>query len=350
MEKINIFDLDYKSLTELLTTKYEQSKFRSEQIFRWVYQRNVLDFNEMTDISKSFREILIRDFYFGLPKLVLKKVSEDNTIKVLIELADGNTVESVIMYYRYGQAACISSQIGCAMGCKFCATGTISKIRSLTTAEMIGQLYILNEILKNEELRVTHIVIMGMGEPFDNYENVMSFIRIANDYRAYEIGARHITVSTCGIPSKMEQYASEGLQTNLALSLHAPNDEIRSSLMPINKAYPIATLMEAVRTYNRTTKRRVTLEYILIEGVNDQLEHAKELYHLIQRLNVSVNLIPYNPTSHADYGRSSSKSIHKFFDFLQSKNVNCTIRKEFGNDIDASCGQLKARYDNNEEV
>jgi len=348
MEQYNIFDFDYKSLTALLVEKYRQSKFRSEQIFRWIYQKEVHDFDLMSDISKDFRETLKRDFRFYLPKLIKKQVSDDNTIKVLIELEDGQSVESVIMRYRYGQAACISSQVGCPMGCKFCATGTIKKIRNLSTAEMIGQLIILNDLLSPEELRITHIVIMGMGEPFDNYDNVMSFIRIANDYRAFEIGARHISVSTCGVVPRIEEYAKEGLQTNLAVSLHAPNNEIRSKIMPINKVYSIEILMETLKKYSKTTGRRVTLEYILIDGLNDQLAHAKELLQLIRGMNVGVNLIPYNPTSHAPYQRSSKTAIHKFFDFLQSKNINATIRKEFGNDIDASCGQLKARYDSDE--
>ena len=344
MPKYNLFDLDHKHLTNILTSEYEQSKFRSEQIMRWIYRRGVCDFDNMSDVSKDFREILKRDFSTVLPALKHQQISEDGTIKILVELYDGLTVESVLMRYKYGQAACVSSEVGCPMGCTFCATGTIKKLRALTPSEMIGQIMILNDILKPEDLRVTHIVVMGMGEPFDNYDNVMEFIRIANDYRAFEIGARHISVSTCGIVPKIVEYAREGLQTNLAISFHAPNDEIRNKIMPINKVYPIEKLIEAIKEYTKITRRRVTLEYILIKDFNDRLCDAKELFHLVKSLNIGINLIPYNPTSHAPYERSTKKNIHEFFDFLQSKNVNCTIRKEFGNDIDASCGQLKARY------
>lgn len=345
MVKYNLFDYDHLNLVSLLTEKYAQSKFRAEQLMRWIYQKEVYDFEQMSDISKDFRAVLAKDFTNTLPKIIKRQDSDDGTIKLLIQLEDQNTIETVLMRYRYGQALCVSSQIGCPMGCTFCATGTLKKIRNLEVHEMVGQLILVNELLKAENLKATHIVVMGMGEPFDNYENVMRFIRIANDYRAFEIGARHISVSTCGIVPGIQKYQNEGLQTNLAISLHAPNNEIRNQIMPINRAYPIEVLVASIKEYTKVTKRRATLEYILIDGLNDSLENAKELCQLIKGLNVSVNLIPYNPTSHAPYKRSSKKHIHEFFDYLQARNVNATIRKEFGNDIDASCGQLKARYD-----
>jgi 23S rRNA (adenine2503-C2)-methyltransferase len=233
------------------------------------------------------------------------------------------------------------------MGCSFCSSGLLGKQRNLEVHEMVGQLLVMNNLLREENKgqRITHIVVMGTGEPFDNYDNVLDFVRICNHPKGFEIGARHITISTCGLPDGIRRYAKEGLQTNLAISLHASNNEIRNKLMKINKAYPLEVLMEAIKEYEQTAKRRVTYEYLLLSGINDSLEHADELAKLIKGTMGYVNLIPYNETKLCDYKRSSGNRVHAFLDRLTKLGVTSTIRKEFGSDVDAACGQLKAKVD-----
>jgi 23S rRNA (adenine2503-C2)-methyltransferase len=323
--------------------EYFQKPFRARQLFKWIYEKRVTNFDEMSDISLSFREILKSDFVCALPKIFVKQESSDGTIKLLLELSDGAKVETVLMRYSYGNVVCVTSQVGCNMGCGFCASGLLKKQRDLTPAEMVGQILVVDQLLKDEDpdKRVSHVVVMGTGEPFDNYDNVMDFIRIINSPYSLAIGARHITVSTCGIPEKIRQYANEGLQTNLAISLHAPNDEIRMKLMPINKKYPLEELMDAIKYYEKTADRRVTFEYILLKGINDSVDHARQLKELIKDTFAYVNLIPYNEVSENRYKRSDA--VHDFFDYLMKNKVNATIRKEFGTDIDAACGQLRAK-------
>lgn len=338
--KINLYGLTLEKL-ELLMVEEKQNKYRAKQLFSWIYEKGVNDFDLMSDISKKFIEVLKEKYCFEKPLIYTKQVSKDGTIKLLLEMQDGAKVETVLMRYNYGQVACVSSQVGCNMGCAFCASGLLKKQRNLTSEEMVGQILVLNEILKDENLRVTHVVVMGTGEPFDNFDNVMDFVKIINNQKALAIGARHITVSTCGIPDKIREYASSGLQINLAISLHAPNDELRSKLMPINRAYPLSELMEAIKEYNLVADRRVTFEYILLKDINDSLEQADELAKLIRPVFAYVNLIPYNEVDENGFHRSeNSKS---FMDRLMKKGVNVTIRKEFGTDIDAACGQLRAK-------
>ena len=320
-----------------------QKKYRAQQIFNWLYKKEATSIDEMTDISKNFREEMKEKFIISLPKIFRRQDSKDGTIKLLLELDDGSKVESALMPYNYGNAICVSSQVGCNMGCAFCASGLLKKKRNLETHEMVGQILVMNSLLKERGEKVSHIVVMGTGEPFDNYDNVMDFIRIANHPQGLEIGARHITVSTCGIVPGIMKYAHEGLQTNLAISLHAPNDKIRNQIMPISKGYPMDKLMEAVKYYEQTAGRRVTFEYILLKGVNDSIECAKELSELIKGTLAYVNLIPYNPVDENSYERSEDKDVRAFFSYLHKHGVNATIRKEFGNDIDAACGQLRAK-------
>ena len=253
-----------------------QKKYRATQLFTWIYEKKAKTFDEMSDVSKVFREELNRDFCLTLPNIFKKQVSKDGTIKLLLELEDGAKIETALMPYNYGNAICVSSQVGCNMGCAFCASGLLKKKRNLEVHEIVGQVLVMNSLLETEGKHVSHIVVMGTGEPFDNYENVMDFIRIVNHPKALAIGARHISVSTCGLIPGILKYAQEGLQTNLAISLHAPNDEIRNKLMPISKAYPLDKLMEAVKYYEKTAGRRVTFEYIMLDGLNDTLECAKE--------------------------------------------------------------------------
>ncbi len=341
----NLYNFKIEKLEELLVNEYFQKKYRATQLFKWIYEKRVTNFDEMSDISASFREVLKKDFNLNKPTIFKKQVSSDGTIKLLLQMEDGALVETVLMRYNYGNVACVSSEVGCNMGCAFCASGFLKKTRNLETSEMVGQVLVLDDLLKEEDpnKRVTHIVVMGTGEPFDNYDNVLDFVRILNHPYGFAIGARHITVSTCGLVEGIRRYAKEGLQINLAISLHAPNDEIRNKIMPISKKYPMDELMSAVKYYEKEAGRRVTFEYILLKGLNDSKENAKELAKLIKGTLAYVNLIPYNPIKELVYQRSDEKSVHDFLDTLTKCGVTATIRKEFGTDIDAACGQLRAK-------
>ena len=339
---INLYGQEITKLEKLLMDR-GQKKYRATQLFTWIYEKKAKTFDEMSDVSKAFRDELNKDFCLTLPTIYKKQVSKDGTIKLLLELEDGSKIETALMPYRYGNAICVTSQVGCNMGCAFCASGLLKKKRNLEVHEIVGQVLVMNELLEAEGKHVSHIVVMGTGEPFDNYDNVMDFIRIVNHPKALAIGARHISVSTCGLVPGIMKYAHEGLQTNLAISLHAPNDEIRNKLMPISKAYPMDKLMEAVKYYEKTAGRRVTFEYIMIDGVNDTIECAKELVSLVKGTMSYINLIPYNPVDEHSFKRSSDKNVHNFFSYLMQHGVNTTVRKEFGNDIDAACGQLRAK-------
>ena len=341
----NLYDFKIEKLEDLLVNKYFQKRYRATQLFKWIYEKRVGDFDKMSDISLSFKEVLKNDFTLDKPKIFKKQVSKDGTIKLLLEMKDGDLVETVLMRYNYGNVACVSSQVGCNMGCAFCASGFLKKKRNLTCGEMVGEVLILDELLKEEDenKRVTHVVVMGTGEPFDNYDNVLDFIRILNHPYGFAIGARHLTVSTCGLVEGIRRYANEHIQINLAISLHAPNDEIRNRLMPVSKKYPLNEFMDAVKYYEKEAGRRVTFEYILLKGLNDSKENAKELARLIKGTLAYVNLIPYNPIKELVYQRSDEKSVHDFLDTLTKCGVTATIRKEFGTDIDAACGQLRAK-------
>ena len=341
----SIYSYSLEELTKIMLDM-GQSAYRSKQIFSWLYKKRVKSFDEMNDISLSFREELKKNFDFFLPTIDVMEKSKDGTIKCLFKLRDGERVEGVLMHYVYGYSVCVSSQVGCNMSCAFCASGLLKKKRNLTPDEMLGQVLAFDEILRKDGNHVTHCVVMGTGEPFDNYDNVLSFIRILNSPFALDIGARHITVSTCGVVPSILRFGKEGLQVNLAISLHAPTNELRDKLMPINKAYPLEKLIPAIIQYgNDSNGRRVTFEYILIKGVNDSIEDAKKLERLIRPTFGYVNLIPYNPVVENGYERADDESVTLFHNYLLSKKVKSTIRKEFGSDIDAACGQLRAKYE-----
>ena len=341
----SIYSYSLEELTKIMLAM-GQSAYRSKQIFSWLYKKRVKSFDEMNDISLSFREELKKNFDFFLPTIDVMEKSKDGTIKCLFKLRDGERVEGVLMHYVYGYSVCVSSQVGCNMSCAFCASGLLKKKRNLTPDEMLGQVLAFDEILRKDGNHVTHCVVMGTGEPFDNYDNVLSFIRILNSPFALDIGARHITVSTCGVVPSILRFGKEGLQVNLAISLHAPTNELRDKLMPINKAYPLEKLIPAIIQYgNDSNGRRVTFEYILIKGVNDSIEDAKKLERLIRPTFGYVNLIPYNPVVENGYERADDESVTLFHNYLLSKKVKSTIRKEFGIDIDAACGQLRAKYE-----
>ena len=338
----NLYGYKLEDLEELMIS-LGQKKYRATQIFKWIYERGVTNFDEMSDISLSFREILKNEFTLSIPTIYKKQVSSDGTIKLLLSLGDDSKIETVLMRYNYGLVACVTSQVGCNMGCAFCASGLFKKQRNLEVHELVGQILVLNNLLKEENKKITHVVVMGTGEPFDNYDNVMKFIRILNNPHGFAIGARHLTVSTCGLVEKIREYANEGIQINLAISLHAPSDKIRNKIMPISLKYPLDQLMDAVKYYEATAKRRVTFEYILLEDINDSIDNAKELAKLIKGTTSYVNLIPYNPVGELKYKRTSGNRVHRFMDALIKEGVNVTVRKEFGTDIDAACGQLRAK-------
>ncbi|MFA5480940.1 MAG: 23S rRNA (adenine(2503)-C(2))-methyltransferase RlmN [Bacilli bacterium] len=340
----NIYNLSHEKLVAAMIEKGKKA-FRATQLFIWLYEKGATSFDEMTDVALKFREVLKTEYFFALPRIHTIQKSVDGTIKLLLELNDGSKVETALLRYNYGNALCVSSQVGCNMGCSFCASGLLRKQRNLEVGEMVGQVLIMNRLLKEEgeDQAVSHIVVMGTGEPFDNYENVMDFVRIVNHPKAFAIGARRITVSTCGIVPRIYEYANEGLQVNLAISLHAPNNEIRNQLMRINQAYPLEKLIEAVKYYVDKSGRRVTFEYIMIDGVNDTISHADELSDLIRGIEAYVNLIPYNPIVGNGYRRSDDATIKEFQNQLTKRAITSTVRKEFGADIDAACGQLRAK-------
>lgn len=341
---INLYGLPLHKLEKLMIDE-GQSKFRGKQLYTWIYEKEETNFDNMSDISKVFRDVLKEKYCLVKPSIFYKQVASDGTIKLLLEMKDGSKVETVLMRYNYGNVVCVTSQVGCNMGCSFCASGLLKKQRDLLPEEMVGQILVMNDLLKEENERVTHVVVMGTGEPFDNYDNVIDFVRIINDQKGLSIGARHITVSTCGIPEKIIKYGKEGLQVNLAISLHAPNNELRSKIMPINKAYPLEVLIPAIAEYIESANRRVTYEYIMLKDVNDSLEHAKQLVELIRPTYAYVNLIPYNPVDEHGYQRAESTKVKAFMDYCIKHGVNTTIRKEFGTDIDAACGQLRAKQE-----
>ena len=318
-------------------------KFNGEQILRWLYQSFVTDIDDMTNLSLAVREKLKEEYHVYLPQVVSKQVSSDGTIKFLLKLEDGALVETVLMRYVYGNAVCVSSQVGCNMGCSFCASGLLKKIRDLTPAEMVAEIMTVQlELLKSNE-RVSHVVIMGIGEPFDNYDNVMQFIRCINEAKGLAIGARHISVSTSGIVPKIRKLIDEKIQINLAISLHAPNNEIRNKIMKVNHAYDMDQLKEALLEYCQKTNRRLTFEYILLKDINDQTEHALQLVKWLEGTHSYINLIPYNSVDESGYQRSDEKNITNFYNVLKKNQINVTIRREFGKDIEAACGQLRAK-------
>ena len=335
---MNIYNLTREELEEYFIS-HDSKKFHANQLFSWLYEKRISSIFEVTDIKKEMLEQLSLDFSFS--KLDLVQVERDiDVCKYLFELSDGEHIEAVLMKHDYGNSVCISSQVGCNMGCKFCESGRRKKVRNLETWEMVTQLLMIEEDLK---ARVSHVVVMGIGEPFDNYDNLLRFFQIINHPKGLAIGARHITVSTCGIVPKILEFSHFPLQINLAISLHAPNDKLRNQIMPINRAYPLKELLPALEEYLKRTNRRITFEYIMLAGINDTDECAKELAKLVGHLNCYINLIPYNETNNLEFKRSSTVQIMRFYDILKKNRLNVTIRMEFGSKISAACGQLRSK-------
>lgn len=332
----NLFDLNIVDLENYFTSVGEK-KFKAVQVFEWLYLHKEYNIDNFTNIKKELREKIKKDFNTNF--ISIKKCEEGNLVKkYLFELEDKNYVEAVLMEHDYGKSVCVSSQVGCNMGCKFCESGRLKKVRNLETYEMVEQIILIENDIKD---RVDSVVIMGIGEPFDNYDNVINFIRIINHPKGLNIGARHITVSTCGLVPKIDEFSNLDLQVNLALSLHASSDEVRNKIMPVNKVYNIDTVLSAIKRYIAKTNRRVTIEYVMINMVNDSVEDAKKLVSLLKGMNVYVNLIPYNETNNLDFKKSNK--IEDFKKVLLDNNINVTVRREFGSGISAACGQLRSK-------
>ena len=334
----NIYDLTYEEMEEYFLN-IGSKKFHAMQLFTWLYEKRVESYSEVTNIKKELLDNISMDY--SIDRLKIVSVEEDVDVsKYLFELYDGEHIEAVLMRHDYGNSVCISSQVGCNMGCKFCESGRRKKVRNLETYEMVLQILMIEKLLGE---RVSHIVVMGIGEPFDNYDNLCRFLKIINHPKGMAIGARHITVSTCGVVPKVLEFSEFPLQINLAVSLHAPNNEIRDKIMPINKAYPLEKLIPALKTYLERTNRRITFEYILLKDINDSTKCAEELSKLVKGINCYINLIPYNETENIGFKRTNTIQIMRFYDILKKNNVNVTIRREFGGKISAACGQLRSK-------
>ena len=333
----NIFDFTLKELEDYFVSIGDK-KFRATQVYDFLYKKRILDVYQFHNIGKKIQDHLKSNFSFDRIKLIVKQEDKD-VCKYLFELVDGQRIESVLMYNDYGISICVSSQVGCNMGCRFCESGRLKKVRNLEAYEIVQQILLIEEEIGK---RITHVVVMGIGEPFDNYDNLMRFVHIINEGKGIGIGSRHITISTCGLIPGIKKFMQEEGQVNLAISLHAPNDEIRKSIMPIAQVYDMAHLFQVIREYIDKTNRRVTIEYIMLDSVNDSEKCALELADRLQGLNCYVNLIPYNETENIWYKRTKSGQIRRFYDILKKKNINVTIRKEFGSKVDAACGQLRA--------
>lgn len=334
-----IYDYSLEDITKYFES-INQKPFRAIQVFSWLYEKQVASFEEMSNVSKDIRSVLEKEFVIDELKIKTKQVSKDGTIKYLFELPDHNLIECVLMIHDYGKSLCVTSQVGCNLKCSFCASGLLKKQRDLTAGEIVAQIM---KVQQDTNDRVSHVVVMGTGEPFDNYDNVMKFVRIINHPNGLAIGARHITISTCGLVKMIDRYKNEGIQTNLAISLHAPNNEIRDQLMPINKVHPLDELRDSVKSYIETTNRRVTFEYIMLKDVNDSLICARQLAHYVSGLNAYVNLIPYNSVDEHGYQPSPTTTIEAFKKELLRFKINVTVRREHGRDIDGACGQLRAK-------
>ncbi|MFD0673254.1 23S rRNA (adenine(2503)-C(2))-methyltransferase RlmN [Cohnella sp. GCM10027633] len=347
MGKASIYGLTLAKLTEWLA-EHGHKKSRALQVWDWLYRKRAQRFEDMTDVNPACVSVLAEHYAIRSMEEHLKQQSVDGTVKFLFRLQDGNLIETVMMRHKFGLSVCVTTQVGCNIGCSFCASGLLKKDRDLSAGEIVEQIVKAQQFLDETggEDRVSHIVVMGIGEPFDNFANLLDFLEVVKDHKGLAIGARHITVSTSGLANKIVEFADVDPGVNLAISLHAPNDELRTRIMKINRAIPIAKLMEAIHYYLDKTRRRITIEYILLKDVNDQVEHALELAELVGGIRklANVNLIPYNPVDeHSQYQRSANDAIVAFYDALKKQGISCSVRLEHGVDIDAACGQLRSK-------
>jgi 23S rRNA (adenine2503-C2)-methyltransferase len=339
-----VYDLTLEQWQDWIKENGEAS-FRAGQIFDWLYVKRVLSFEEMSNLPKGLRDKLADQFEFVTLSEIAKYESKDGTVKFLFELSDKNAIETVIMKHSYGNSICVTTQVGCRVGCTFCASTLGGLKRDLKPGEIVAQVVIAQKMMDAAQERISSIVIMGIGEPFENYEATMNFLRIMIHPKGLSIGQRHITVSTSGIVPNIYKFADENLQVNLAISIHAPNDKLRSKLMPVNRRFPFADLVEACQYYIAKTGRRITFEYALMGEVNDQPEHAEELAQVLKDMPLShVNLIPVNYVAERDFKRTPRDDIFTFQRILERNKINATIRREQGSDIAAACGQLRAKH------
>lgn len=337
--KKNIKDYNLDELKEVMK-EIGEKPYRAEQIFTWIFKENVTSFDDMTNLSKELREKLKEQFDLHIFNIITKQESKDGTKKYLFDVLDGNAIESVLMEYKHGKTICVSTQIGCKMGCKFCASTGIPFIRNLTAGEIAEQLLAIE---RDEHVKISNLVFMGIGEPLDNYDNVMKAIKLLNNPKGINMGARHISLSTSGLVPKIYKLADESLQCTLSISLHSASNEKRSAMMPVNNTYNIQELMEACRYYIEKTNKRISFEYALAKENNDNLDDAKELVKLLKGMLCHVNLIPINKIDNGKFTKSTNENIIKFRDYLNSKGIVATIRRELGSDIDAACGQLRKK-------
>ena len=337
MEKRCISSLDLEQLTGLMK-ELGQPGFRAKQIFHWLHQKLVTEFSQMTDQPKALLARLEEGWYIAAPAVRRKQVSKDGTVKYLLELADGNCIETVLMRYHYGNTVCVSTQVGCRMGCRFCASTQAGRVRNLEAGEIAAEIYTAQ---RDSGERVSHIVLMGIGEALDNYDEVLKFLRLISHPEGVNIGMRNISLSTCGLVPMILRLAQEKLQITLSISLHAPNNSMRSSMMPVNDAYPVEELIAACRQYQKITGRRISFEYSMVRGVNDSPATARELAKLIQGMGAHVNLIPINPVDGSPYSATDTDNVKRFQADLEKLGVNATIRRRLGSDISAACGQLR---------
>lgn len=344
MELMNIFGQTLPELTELVTG-WGLPKFRGKQLAEWMYKKSITDFSQMQNLPKDLRQQLAQAYVIDRAARVDQLNSVDGkTSKFLLEFSDGVGVETVLMRQPYGNSICVSSQAGCNMGCAFCASTLHGMVRNLTAGEMLAQTYYINDMLKKNGEKVDTIVIMGSGEPLTNYDNVLKYIRLLHEEYCLGMSYRSVTLSTSGIVPNIYRLAEEEIPINLSISLHAPENELRSELMPINRKYPMLDVVKAGGDYGTKTRRRVTYEYILIDGVNDNIQQAKELTELLKGQLASVNLIPINPVAERGWNRPSQERINAFEKYLAQHHVTVTVRREMGNDIQAACGQLRNKH------
>ncbi len=335
----NIKDYNLDELKQEMISIGEKP-FRAEQIFKWIFVENVTNFDEMTNLSLELREKLKREYTLGIYKIIRKQESKDGTKKYLFDILDNNAIETVLMQYKHGYSLCVSSQVGCKMGCKFCASTGIAFIRNLTAGEIAEQILAVE---RDTGVKISNVVFMGIGEPFDNFDNLLKAIKIINNQKGLNIGARHISVSTCGQVPKIYEIADMDLQCTLSISLHATNDEKRSAMMPINNKYNIEELMKACRYYIEKTNKRISFEYALAKDNNDNLDDAKDLVKLLKGMLCHVNLIPINKIENGKFDTSTNENVMRFRDYLNDHGIVATIRRELGDDIDAACGQLRRK-------
>ena len=334
----SIYNLDEEELLEYCLN-HNGKKYQAKELISWLYDKKITSFDQITNLSKEMKKNLTQDFCLQTVEVSTVERSKD-VCKYLFKLPDHQYIEAVLMIHDYGLSLCLSSQVGCNMGCKFCESGRRKKVRNLTTGEMVEQILLAS---KDIGKRISHVVFMGIGEPFDNYDNICKMIKIINHDKGLNIGARHITVSTCGLVPKIKEFARFPYQVNLAVSLHAADDKLREELMPIAKVYSLKELFDALKEYLKITNRRLSFEYILLDGVNDREQDAMNLVHLVKGMNAYINLIPYNETTHLQFKRSKTIQIDRFYDILKKNGICVTIRREFGGKISAACGQLRSQ-------